>query len=229
MVNITFKNFLRIAVILFISAAVSGFILSLTGIEITEGMLPMANRIITGLHSNYTIHEIRIDRNTHPERVIFTAIKDTPGGGMVFVNSVRGLPFTGYFTVNSGYMLPMIAFAFLFAWPYLPFYKKITAIPIMVPLILVIWLFDIVICVIGGIESGSRSIINVGTLTFQERIEGFLYSFIITGGRQFLGIVVFLTSITPLHLFRAKPRKNIVHPNDPCPCGSGRKYKKCCG
>lgn len=24
-------------------------------------------------------------------------------------------------------------------------------------------------------------------------------------------------------------RKNKVYPNDPCPCGSGKKYKKCCG
>ena len=24
-----------------------------------------------------------------------------------------------------------------------------------------------------------------------------------------------------------KPDK--IYPNDPCPCGSGRKYKKCCG
>ncbi|MBQ7666782.1 MAG: SEC-C domain-containing protein, partial [Kiritimatiellae bacterium] len=20
-----------------------------------------------------------------------------------------------------------------------------------------------------------------------------------------------------------------IYPNDPCPCGSGKKYKKCCG
>ena len=26
---------------------------------------------------------------------------------------------------------------------------------------------------------------------------------------------------------QAKPKK--VGPNDPCPCGSGKKYKKCCG
>ena len=25
-----------------------------------------------------------------------------------------------------------------------------------------------------------------------------------------------------------KPKKK-VYPNDPCPCGSGKKYKKCCG
>ncbi len=24
-----------------------------------------------------------------------------------------------------------------------------------------------------------------------------------------------------------KPTK--IYPNDPCPCGSGKKYKKCCG
>ena len=24
-----------------------------------------------------------------------------------------------------------------------------------------------------------------------------------------------------------KPKK--IYPNDPCPCGSGKKYKKCCG
>ncbi|MFR2781475.1 MULTISPECIES: SEC-C metal-binding domain-containing protein [Clostridia] len=24
-------------------------------------------------------------------------------------------------------------------------------------------------------------------------------------------------------------KKLILYPNDPCPCGSGKKYKKCCG
>ena len=23
--------------------------------------------------------------------------------------------------------------------------------------------------------------------------------------------------------------KKKIYPNDPCPCGSGKKYKKCCG
>ncbi|MDR0369519.1 MAG: SEC-C domain-containing protein [Candidatus Peribacteria bacterium] len=25
------------------------------------------------------------------------------------------------------------------------------------------------------------------------------------------------------------PQHKKVRPNDPCPCGSGKKYKKCCG
>ena len=26
-----------------------------------------------------------------------------------------------------------------------------------------------------------------------------------------------------------KPEHATVYPNDPCPCGSGKKYKQCCG
>ena len=28
---------------------------------------------------------------------------------------------------------------------------------------------------------------------------------------------------------RTAPRHDMVGRNDPCPCGSGKKYKKCCG
>jgi yecA family protein len=31
------------------------------------------------------------------------------------------------------------------------------------------------------------------------------------------------------HLNKPVVRKNVVGRNDPCPCGSGKKYKKCCG
>ena len=33
--------------------------------------------------------------------------------------------------------------------------------------------------------------------------------------------------VIPTHTLRADQKR--VMPNDPCPCGSGRKYKKCCG
>jgi hypothetical protein len=224
------KHFFRIAALLFLGAALTGVILSFAGPEITDAMLPAAKRIVACLHPDYDIHEIRIERDIKPERVVFTAIKDTPGGGTMFVNSVRGLPFTGYFTVNSGYTLPMIAFALLIAWPYLPFPRKLTVIPLMFLLLVVIWLFDISLCVIGGIESGSRRIIDVaGSHTLQQRLEAFGYSFLITGGRQFLGILAFCLAVAPFHLIRGKSHNNNVQPNDPCPCGSGRKFRKCCG
>ena len=31
------------------------------------------------------------------------------------------------------------------------------------------------------------------------------------------------------NMFRAVPIGHTVGRNDPCPCGSGKKYKKCCG
>ena len=31
------------------------------------------------------------------------------------------------------------------------------------------------------------------------------------------------------NMFRAVPTGHTVGRNDPCPCGSGKKYKKCCG
>lgn len=34
--------------------------------------------------------------------------------------------------------------------------------------------------------------------------------------------VQYLKNISPVH-------KDKTYPNDPCPCGSGKKYKKCCG
>ena len=30
-------------------------------------------------------------------------------------------------------------------------------------------------------------------------------------------------------VIRPAPRHDVVGRNDPCPCGSGKKYKKCCG
>lgn len=34
---------------------------------------------------------------------------------------------------------------------------------------------------------------------------------------------------TPEKLFESERIKRTVGRNDPCPCGSGKKYKKCCG
>ena len=32
-----------------------------------------------------------------------------------------------------------------------------------------------------------------------------------------------------IEMFKIQSNKKKVYPNDPCPCGSGKKYKKCCG
>ena len=230
MANASYKRLFLVAALLFSGAALTGVLFSFIGPTLADVMLPAVKKTVAAMHRDYTIHELKIDRAIHPERVVFTAVKDTPGGGMVFMNTIRGLPFSGYFTVNSGYMLPMISFALLFAWPYLPLRRKLVAIPPMVVILAVFWFVYVVLCVIGGIETGSRRIIDVkGSHSIQKSVEAFGYSFVTTGGLQFLGIVAFLAAIAPLHFKRPRTRDAHSRPNEPCPCGSGRKYKRCCG
>ena len=31
-----------------------------------------------------------------------------------------------------------------------------------------------------------------------------------------------------IEMFRIRDNKKKIYPNEPCPCGSGKKYKKCC-
>ena len=46
----------------------------------------------------------------------------------------------------------------------------------------------------------------------------------IFGGGQFFGSGAAKAAVTGAAKAAVK-----IYPNDPCPCGSGKKYKKCCG
>jgi len=59
-----------------------------------------------------------------------------------------------------------------------------------------------------------------------------LYYFFDLTGRGFFALIIFLGLIavgwTAPEATPPVPRGLPVGPNDPCPCGSGRKYKRCC-
>lgn len=69
----------------------------------------------------------------------------------------------------------------------------------------------------------------------REAVPGLLESFLaycesagrLSGGEE-LGAYARVTATA--HLLKKQQRKATIKvgPNDPCPCGSGRKYKKCC-
>lgn len=71
--------------------------------------------------------------------------------------------------------------------------------------------------------------------TEREAVPGLLESFLaycanagrLSGGEA-LGNYARVTATA--HLLKKQQRKPTIKvgPNDPCPCGSGRKYKKCC-
>ncbi len=60
------------AVLLFTGAALTGVVFFSIGQSLADAMLPAASMTVTALHLDYTIHELRIDRNMRPEWVIFT-------------------------------------------------------------------------------------------------------------------------------------------------------------
>lgn len=57
---------------------------------------------------------------------------------------------------------------------------------------------------------------------YQEKYRKFEEKIKETGDLPFFDGLPFIPSIPVV-----KPEK--IYPNDPCPCGSGKKYKKCCG
>jgi hypothetical protein len=60
------------------------------------------------------------------------------------------------------------------------------------------------------------------------RIVSSLYYFFEIMGRGFFALLVYFGLIVTI----GSPRRlapGTVGPNDPCPCGSGRKFKRCCG
>lgn len=64
------------------------------------------------------------------------------------------------------------------------------------------------------------------------RIVSPLYYFFEIVGRGFFALIIYLGLIavgwTAPEAIPPVPRERPVGRNDPCPCGSGRKYKRCC-
>lgn len=230
--NIIRNPLLRMAVFLVPATILTGTVFFFTGSRLTEAILPGAYQIITFLHPEYEFSEFQLSKEARPKAITFSVIvRRNPGSGSFVFGNVQGFPFSGRLLDSNTYVMPLITFSLLFAWPFISVYKKLAAFLISLPFLLFAELFDISLFVIGNIEAQSRSIIYVaGTDTLSYHISTFCQSFLNNGGRQFLAILVFLLAIAPFHLkARALPLRGTVRGNDPCPCGSGKKFKKCCG
>ena len=59
-----------------------------------------------------------------------------------------------------------------------------------------------------------------------ERLEEEMEEWMDNGEELFFPSTQVVPSIPTVPIRRTEPK---IYPNDPCPCGSGKKYKKCCG
>ena len=125
--------------------------------------------------------------------------------------------------VSFLYINPIILFSILLAWPTLSIKDKAWSFMISLPFLAVITLIDMPFHLLYLMET------DIPVLTTYDRIIVLWGKILNNGGRQFLSILVALLSIAPHYLL--KPVITVgkqVGRNDPCPCGSGKKYKKCC-
>lgn len=125
----------------------------------------------------------------------------------------------------------IIYYSLLFAWPALTVKKRLTALYVSLPFLILFILVDIPVTIISSIDIACIQKLNGIPLadTFPRRIVEYLSHFINNGGRQFYAVTLFILTVIPLRLRFSTPKPVAVAPHDPCPCGSGKHYRNCCG
>lgn len=121
------------------------------------------------------------------------------------------------------YISPLILYSFLLAWPGLSIKERLKAFLISIPLLIVTQLIDIPFDIINRIEAPWPVNSPSG------QVREFWNYLLKNGGRQFLALIVVFISIASVRLTFPSNIKADIGRNDPCPCGSGKKFKKCCG
>ncbi len=126
-------------------------------------------------------------------------------------------------TVASAlYIQPIIIFSLLLSWPALSFRERGRGLLTAMPLMIATASIDIPVFFISRIERG----FPVSSLSGQIRLM--MDNFNSNGGRQFLALLVVLVTVGLIQMTKAPRVSPDTGPNNPCPCGSGKKYKHCC-
>lgn len=181
--------------------------------------LPLFSYTIEIIHPDYEIKELYLDVNNQimyqvrVYRVGFDDLGRALGGSEVKAGIVA----------RALYISPLILYSLLLAWPGLSIRERLKTFLISIPLLIASQLIDIPFDIISRIEK------PWGVHSPVEKFREFWNYLLNNGGRQFLAVIVFLISMASVRLIRPSRVKTPVGRNDPCPCGSGKKFKKCCG
>jgi hypothetical protein len=154
-----------------------------------------------------------------------------------------GRPYTSKTIAVNEYLHPIIIFAILAAWPAITLRDRFKVLLLVLPFLLVVEMLDIPIVLATRSDETMRANLLNDPLA-GTGLASYWVAFMHTGGRAALSILAiglafgclylgqFWQKKTPASTTPAKtdpPRVAKVGRNDPCPCGSGRKYKNCCG
>lgn len=184
-------------------------------------LLPLFAFEIEAVHPGYEIRSYGLESLPKGDEIFFVVKINRP------IVDKFGIPRYGKETkletvASVLYIQPIIVFSLLFSWPALSFRERLKAALISVPFLIAIISIDIPVFAVGRIEMS----FPVDSLSGQIRIM--LNHFFSNGGRQFLALLVVLVTIGLVRVMRPFLAESDLGPNDPCPCGSGKKYKRCC-
>ena len=206
-------------------------VVALAGPFCARTVLPVLSFVIETCNPDYEILEFRFGVWNGEAGITYKVLVDRTAAekrGSV----VRGRDFSVFGGINGAtlYVAPIIVFTLLLAWPSLAAIDTAKAFLIAVPLILLIEAIDIPVFIVTLLENDIKSTIGDEYIisSFSGNARIFINHVLNNGGRQFLALLAFTLSIAPFYMASRKPADSPVGKNDPCPCGSGRKYKHCC-
>ncbi len=125
---------------------------------------------------------------------------------------------------------PLMIFSLIVAWPSLTIRRRLQTFIFSIPLIVLLQCLDFPMIFISNIASVFCPDSPLNT------VRSVWVHILNNGGRQFLAVIGFFLLIAPYYLKSQMPPseetsagKKPLHKNTPCSCGSGKKYKNCCG
>lgn len=189
------------------------------GHHYSKVFIPIFTNTIKVFRPEYQIEEIALKDPKNIYYKVKVPIKMTDENGNTVIVDVQVKDKT---LVSVLYIHPIIIFSIILALPAFTIIERLKTAVFSLPFLFAVQLIDMPFHLIYLIEkSFAIKSIYMLILMYWGKILN-------NGGRQFLSLLAVLLSIAPHFLIKPAVIKDRIGRNDPCPCGSGKKYKKCC-
>jgi len=205
---------------LFLVLAVASVLFqTVIGAYYVRGLLPLIKAHIAWMYSDRRILSFEFTEHGGEEAIVASSVITRPSSkGIEFTRTINT---EGGMYIRTFYIAPILLYSLFLTWPWIPFRRKIYGLFWPTFLLAVVQSFFIALML------GSRIALSDGIS--QGVFDSLIYNGLASGGLQFVAVILFLLSIAPFHLHLLGSCVTKVNPNAPCPCGSGKKFKKCCG
>lgn len=194
------------------------------GIYYVQGMLPVYSAVIENTRTDYMVRSLQVVEH-EGEQVIDYEVEVfrsfTAEGKHYNSVEVRNRQRIGF-----QYILPILMFSLWLAWPFSTWRSRWKAGGLCVLLVFFLSLLDLPVSLIGRT---TETLAAKGLAREPSKIAFWWSDFLRAGGIQFFGLLGFgLAVISTTSKNPSLPDRKIGR-NEQCPCGSGKKYKRCCG